>query len=135
MTATSEVGTRREATVRDFPHLIDGDFRPARAGGWIDSVNPATGRVWARIPDGGAEDVDDAVRAAEAAGPAWRARRPAERAAILRDWAASIRAHADELWRTDATDNGRASTEAHPAVLGRGPAGGVPRRPGRDDHR
>jgi acyl-CoA reductase-like NAD-dependent aldehyde dehydrogenase len=106
------------ATVLDFPHLIDGEFRAARDGGWIDSVNPATGRVWARVPAGGAAEIDDAVAAAAAAYPAWRARPAMSRAAVLRAWADSIRDHAEELWTIDATDNGRPRVEARPAVLG-----------------
>ncbi|MGI6873386.1 aldehyde dehydrogenase family protein [Amycolatopsis sp. 3B14] len=102
----------------DHPHYIDGEFRPARGGQWLDSVNPATGEVWARIPAGEAFDVHDAVAAARAAAPGWAATPPMERAAILRSWARSVRDHAEELWRLDATDNGRASTEARPAVLG-----------------
>lgn len=109
---------RAYVSVTDYPHYIDGEFRPARCGGWIDSVNPATGLVWARVPAGDAKDIDDAVSAALSAAPAWSARPAMERAAILRAWARLVREHAEELWRIDATDNGRASTEARPAVLG-----------------
>ncbi|WP_116202515.1 aldehyde dehydrogenase family protein [Amycolatopsis circi] len=107
-----------EARPADVPHYVGGEFRPARSGKWLESVNPATGEVWARIPAGEASDVDDAVAAALAAFPAWRGKLPMERAAILRAWANLVREDADELWRLDATDNGRASTEARPAVLG-----------------
>ncbi|MFC5950414.1 aldehyde dehydrogenase family protein [Pseudonocardia lutea] len=109
---------RTAAAVEDHPHLIGGEFRPARSGEWLDSVNPATGAVWARIPAGDAGDVDDAVRAAAAAQPAWAARPAMERAVVLRRYAQVVREHAEELWRLDATDNGRAATEARPAVLG-----------------
>lgn len=45
-----------------FPHYIDGEFTtPAQT---FDSVDPATGEVWARMPAAGPEDVDRAVRAA-----------------------------------------------------------------------
>lgn len=115
MTHTAE---KTQVAVTDYPHYIDGEFRPARGGGWIESVNPAIGRVWARVPAGDASDVDDAVRAALAAAPAWRARHAMERSAILRAWARQVRDHAEELWRIDAIDNGRASTEARPAVYG-----------------
>lgn len=102
----------------DWLNCIGGEFRPARNGQWIESVNPATGEAWARIPAGDASDVDDAVRAAAAAAASWRGKLPMERAAILRRWAGVVREHAEELWRLDATDNGRASTEARPAVVG-----------------
>ena len=39
----------------------------ARSGETFESVNPYTGRVWAKVPEAGDEDVDRAVRAARAA--------------------------------------------------------------------
>ncbi|MBY8856852.1 aldehyde dehydrogenase family protein [Nocardia sp. CA2R105] len=105
-------------TVVDFPHYIDGEFREAHAGGWIDSVNPATGRTWARIPAGAAADIDAAVSAAHRAARAWRNRTAADRAGVLRRLAVVVRDHAEELWRVESTDNGRAVAETRPAVLG-----------------
>ncbi|MDV7353347.1 aldehyde dehydrogenase family protein [Rhodococcus sp. NPDC019627] len=102
----------------DYLQLIDGELRPSRNGQWIDSVNPATSQVWARIPAGGAGDVDDAVRAAKSALDSWRALPAAARAALLRSWAATVRDNLDTLWRLDATDNGRARREAEPAIAG-----------------
>lgn len=37
----------------------------------VDSYNPATDEVWAKIPDSSAEEVDTAVRAARDAFPKW----------------------------------------------------------------
>ena len=47
------------------------------------SYNPATGQVWAKIPDSGPDDVGAAVDAADAAFPAWAALDPADRAKYL----------------------------------------------------
>ncbi|MFD2499723.1 aldehyde dehydrogenase family protein [Rhizorhabdus histidinilytica] len=76
---------RADTRVRRFQNLIDGQSRPAANGGWIDSIDPATGQVWAQIPDGRADDVDAAVAAAKRAfrGP-WRQMAAAQRAALLR---------------------------------------------------
>lgn len=62
---------------------IDGAWRPAAGGDRIEVVDPATEQVIGRVPAGGAEDVDAAVRAARAALPGWAATPPAERAALL----------------------------------------------------
>ncbi|MFI6349293.1 aldehyde dehydrogenase family protein [Streptomyces sp. NPDC050560] len=63
--------------------FIGGEWRPARTGATLPVVDPATEREIARVPAGGPDDVDDAVRAARAAQPGWAATPPAERAAAL----------------------------------------------------
>ena len=54
-----------------FQHYIDGAFEDG--GKTFDSLDPATGAPWARMPDAGAVDVDRAVRAADRAfnAPEW----------------------------------------------------------------
>ncbi|NJP47454.1 aldehyde dehydrogenase family protein [Streptomyces sp. PRB2-1] len=63
--------------------FVGGRWRPALAQGAIEVVDPATEQVLGRVPAGGPEDVDAAVRAARAALPGWAATAPAERAAVL----------------------------------------------------
>lgn len=48
-------------------HLIGGRWVAPRSGGTIDAINPATGEIMCRIAEGGAEDIDDAVKAARRA--------------------------------------------------------------------
>lgn len=58
------------AMEKDLVHVqnfINGQF--VEASRYLDSWNPATGKVWARIPDSGQEEVDLAVRAAQDAFP------------------------------------------------------------------
>jgi aldehyde dehydrogenase (NAD+) len=97
--------------MRDFGNYIDGERRPARSGAWIDSVNPATGESWARIPASDAADIDDAVTAAANAAPAWAATPPMRRAMILRAWADRIGPATEELSELETRDNGRALRE------------------------
>jgi aldehyde dehydrogenase (NAD+) len=98
--------------VARFYSLIDGERRPARSNEWLDSVNPATGQVWAQIPAGDAADVDDAVAAARRAfrGP-WRKMPALQRAALLRKLADLVAVHAEELARIETLDNGKLLTE------------------------
>jgi (Z)-2-((N-methylformamido)methylene)-5-hydroxybutyrolactone dehydrogenase len=51
--------------VEQFQHYIDGAFDGGAAQ--FDSLDPATGQAWARMPQAGAADVDRAVRAAHRA--------------------------------------------------------------------
>ena len=90
--------------------FIDGAWIQAAAS--IPVLNPATGAVLATVPDLGAEAVRHAVAAAEAAGPAWRARSAGERAAILRRWFELIRAHTEDLARLMTAEQGKPLKES-----------------------
>jgi aldehyde dehydrogenase (NAD+) len=74
----------------DDAQLIGGDWVPAANGQTIDVINPATGEVLGRVPRGDAADVDAAVRAAEAAYPAWRDTNATTRGALIFRWAQLI---------------------------------------------
>src|SRR5918995_3026943 len=53
--------------------------------GAFDDLNPATGEVWRRVADGGADVAREAVEAAQAAQPAWAALPHDQRAKVLID--------------------------------------------------
>lgn len=95
------------ALIIENAQLIGGDWVPAASGLTIDVVNPATGEVLAAVPRGAAEDVDAAVRAAEAAFPAWRDTNATARAALLFRWAALIEEHLAELDSLESQEVGR----------------------------
>lgn len=93
--------------VTDYRNLIGGKLVPAVDGRTLDSVNPATGEVWTRIPASGKPDAEAAVQAARKAFPAWAAMPALGRAHFLRKVAEVFTAHADELARLETRDNGR----------------------------
>ena len=93
----------------DDAQLIGGDWVRAAGGETIDVINPATGEVLGRVPRGGAEDVDAAVRAAEAAYPAWRDTNATTRGALIQRWAQLIDEHATELDQLESQEVGRPS--------------------------
>jgi acyl-CoA reductase-like NAD-dependent aldehyde dehydrogenase len=59
--------------------------------------NPATAEPLREVDLAQAADVDRAIARAAAAGPAWRAVAPADRARLMRRFADTVAAHADEL--------------------------------------
>ncbi|GGY48859.1 aldehyde dehydrogenase family protein [Streptomyces omiyaensis] len=63
----------------------------------LQVLNPATEEVVATVPAAGPEDVDAAVARAAAAQTAWAAAAPADRARLLRRFAAVVDAHTEEL--------------------------------------
>lgn len=89
-----------------YRNLIGGELRPSSSGRLLDSVNPATGETWARIPHGDPVDANEAVAAASAAFPAWSALPPDTRAAYLKQVADLFLEHGDELAALESTDNG-----------------------------
>lgn len=48
-------------------NFINGEF--VSTDNYIDSFDPSTGEVWAKIPDSGEKEVNEAVNAAKAAFP------------------------------------------------------------------
>ena len=77
--------------------LIGEEWRTGKQTFAVD--NPATGETIARVADMDADDACDAVAAAYAAGPAWRATPVKQRSALLRRWFELINEHADDLAR------------------------------------
>ncbi len=93
--------------------VIGGETVAAESGKTFADRYPADGSVIAEVPEGGAVDVDRAVRAARAAlDGAWGAMGPAERSAALRRIGDAVMAHADELARLETLDTGKPYGEA-----------------------
>lgn len=92
---------------------VAGASRPARKaagparGERLATYNPATGELLAELPVAGAEEVDEAVRRARAAQPAWAALSGTERARILRRVSDLLREHNDRLSLIEMRDTGK----------------------------
>ena len=97
------------ANIVDYKMLVDGAWIGASDGKTFDSINPATGQVWARVPEATAADVDIAVQAADRAfhdGP-WATMSPTERGHCLRRLAELLAGHSEQLGHTEAVDTGK----------------------------
>jgi acyl-CoA reductase-like NAD-dependent aldehyde dehydrogenase len=97
---------------------IGGEWTPARGTGHIDVLSASTEEVMGRIPEGTAEDVDRAVRAARAAFDAWSTRPAAERAQVLARIQEGLTARQDELARTITGEVGMPLGLAKPIQVG-----------------
>lgn len=88
--------------------------QPVETKDWIDMRSPADGALIARIPSGGADEVDAAVRAARAAfdGGAWAGLQATDRGRLLMRLGKAIAAHSDELARWEALDTGKPISQA-----------------------
>lgn len=92
--------------IREFHNLINGALVPASLGKMIDSVNPADGTVWARVPSSTAADAEAAVAVAKQAFVKWSALSAIERANYMRQIGDSFAQHAEELASLETKDCG-----------------------------
>lgn len=96
----------------ELPILIGGRWRVPAAIRHGSVFNPSTGEVIARLPFGGGDMVDEAVRAAAAALPAWADTPPTKRAGLMFKYRALLETHFEELARLVTRENGKTLEEA-----------------------
>jgi aminomuconate-semialdehyde/2-hydroxymuconate-6-semialdehyde dehydrogenase len=95
-------------------NFINGTYVPPKNGQYIDNYEPATGQVYALIPDSDEEDVLAAVDAAEKAFPIWSNMSIEERSKILVRLSEGIEKNMDEFVQAESRDNGKpVSLAAH----------------------
>ena len=82
----------------DFEKLyIDGQWIPGSSGKFIEVENPATQKIFAKVPAGNAEDVDKAAKAAAKALPGWSGTSLSSRINLMKKFLEIFRAKEDEL--------------------------------------
>ena len=87
--------------------FIGGEWKDASDGATFDVYNPANGEFLTKCAEATEKDVDDAVKAAWAAFPAWKEVQPQDRAAILNKIADRIDENAELLAAVETIDNGK----------------------------
>jgi betaine-aldehyde dehydrogenase len=92
---------------QNFRNVIDGELVDAASGATYDVVNPATGQVYATAPASSAEDVDRAMRAAEAAFESWGDTTPGERQVALLKIADALEHRAAEFVKVECENTGK----------------------------
>lgn len=105
---------------RDWGYFAGGAWHAPRSVRMIDSVNPTNAEVWARVPECDVDDVDQAVRAAQAAyehGP-FAAMNARARGVLLHRMADAVRRNADRLAWAESLDNGKSLTGMQGALTG-----------------
>ena len=108
-----------QSAIRQARMLINGQWVAAASGETLTVQNPANRQPIAEIPRGRAEDVDRAVKAAEAAYPAWSRVAPRERGKLFLKIADALEARVEELARLIALETGNAlRTQARPEAVG-----------------
>ena len=101
-----------------YQYFANGEWHEPASGKWIESENPATCEVWARIPDCNEVDVNRAVEAAKSAfydGP-WPQMNGTERGKILRSIGDAVVANAERLGEVETRDNGKLPQHITPGL-------------------
>ena len=94
--------------IQNYKMLINGAWVDASDGGKFTSTNPATGNVWATVPEATADDVEKAVRSAEdALSGEWGQLTPTARGKCLRRLGDLLAANSEKLGRVETTDTGK----------------------------
>jgi len=98
-----------DVAIDTYGLFIDGKDVPAQATSLLDVRNPATGKIIARVAQGGAEDVDRAVKSARKAFKEgeWSRMDDRTRARLVNKLADAFEANLDELHHLETMNNGR----------------------------
>ncbi len=103
------MATLTTTKVRNF---IGGQWVAPTSEAGLELINPATGDPLGRAPAGSGAEVDDAVHAAHAAFPAWRATPAADRVQFLFKLKSLLEQHLDELAALITIENGKTLSES-----------------------
>ena len=88
-------------------NYIGGNLPQPLSGAYLDNFNPATGKVYALIPDSDTRDVEMAVKAAKDAFPMWSSLASEKRLNYLMAIAQKIEENLDDLALAETIDNGK----------------------------
>lgn len=88
-------------------NFINGIYSAPVLGQYIDNYEPATGKVYAQIPNSTLDDLELAVKSAERAFPIWSNMSIEKRGKILMKIAEGIEKRMDEFVKAESRDNGK----------------------------
>ena len=93
--------------LRTLRNFINGESVTSADGRSSEVISPVSGKAYATAPVSGAEDVDRAMKAAEAAFESWRETTPSQRQAALLKLADAMEARADEIVQVESENTGK----------------------------
>ena len=104
------------STLERLPMWIGGRAQAPTTTRYGEVTNPATGEVIRHVPFANAADVDAAVRAADAAFPAWRASPSLRRARVLMRFRELMERHKKDLAKLVTQEHGKTLTDAEGSI-------------------
>jgi succinate-semialdehyde dehydrogenase / glutarate-semialdehyde dehydrogenase len=107
---TSPLALLKDPSLLKTDGLINGQW--VAGSSRFDVLDPATGRKLADVANLGPSDAEAAIRAANAAWPAWKGKTAKDRSNILRKWFDLLMANQDDLGRLMTAEQGKPLAEA-----------------------
>ena len=95
---------------------IGGEWVEAHSGARLEVTNPATGETIAQVPNLGARETRQAIKAAQEAWGPWRALTAAERSERIKRWRELMLAHQEDLANLITAEQGKPLAEARTEV-------------------
>ncbi|MEQ9263410.1 MAG: aldehyde dehydrogenase [Owenweeksia sp.] len=93
--------------MKKIQNYIGGKLLEPVGGKYLDNYDPSRGKVYSLIPDSSADDIQEAVEAAQKAFPQWSARSAKERSEIMSRVSTLIDENLDRLAKAESLDNGK----------------------------
>jgi len=93
--------------MQQLTNFIGGRQTPPGSGGYLESIEPAVGKVYSTVPDSDRADVEQAVEAAKGAFPQWSSMPADDRSRLLLKLADLIEANLENLARAESIDTGK----------------------------
>ena len=98
--------------IKIINHWIDGNFQPSASDRFGNVYNPATGAVIAKVPMGGAADLETAVKSARHAFHSWSTTSITKRAQLMFKFKELLELHRDELVDIISLEHGKVIPDA-----------------------
>lgn len=98
--------------IKIINHWIDGNFQPSASDRFGNIYNPATGAVIAKVPMGGAADLETAVKSARHAFHSWSTTSITKRAQLMFKFKELLELHRDELVDIISLEHGKVIPDA-----------------------
>ncbi len=109
---TSPLSLLKDPTLLKTDALINGQWVKGAAATRFDVHDPSNGTKLVDVANLGPADAEQAIKAANAAWPAWRAKTAKERSIILRKWFDLLMANQEDLGRIMTAEQGKPFPEA-----------------------
>jgi len=107
-----------QVQIPEYQLYINGEWKKSSSDDWIEVLNPATEEVFARVPKGSRENVQEALDAASDAQPAWADLSPLQRSEYLFKIADFITGDRERLARILTQEEGKPLFESRYEIDG-----------------
>jgi len=93
--------------MKKITNYINGSMVEPSSGNYFENIDPSTGKAYSLIPDSDADDIEEAVKAAQMAFPEWSGMSLEKRSKYIVRLSEGIEKRMDEFVKAESLDNGK----------------------------